>query len=54
MDDISRTNSAILFDNPRKDEENEEVYKIINIYLLLPNETTNELVRDYEAKFIDV
>ena len=33
IDDIDRSNSALLFDNARKEEENEEVYKMINIYL---------------------
>ena len=54
IDDIDRNNPDLLFDNARKEEENEEVYKMINIYLQLPNETTNELVRNFEAKFLDV
>ena len=54
LDDISRTNSAMLFEDGRKEDCNEEVYKMINIYLYLPNEDTGELVRNYEAKFLDV
>ena len=44
----------MLFEDGRKEDCNEEVYKMINIYLYLPNEDTGELVRNYEAKFIDV
>ena len=35
-------------------EEDQEVYKTINLYLQLPNESAMELVRSYEAKFYDI